>query len=194
MRKILIAAMFLGALLSLVSIGLAADTKNVDVKAYIPAQDGLTVTVSKVVGTTWTQVPSIDFGNLTFDATNHIFVTADGSYYAVDVGVDSNAADWLVTHTVTSLVNGSDNIDHNVNVTFMLQTSNATGNKIGDVMSYAASNSKSFTKAQLAGGWLRVYYGIATGDKAKDGADVTPIGANQTNGSYTGRVTFTLTP
>jgi hypothetical protein len=194
MRKVLIAAMCLGACLSLVSIGLAADTKNVDVKAYIPAQDGLTVTVSKVVGNSWTGVPSIDFGNLTYDTTNHIFVTADGSYYAVDVGVDSNAADWLVAHTVTSLVNGSENIDHNVNVTFMHQTSNTTGNKIGAVMSYAASNNKSFTKAQLAGGWLRVYYGIATGDTAKDGADVTPIGATQTNGSYTGRVTFTLTP
>jgi hypothetical protein len=194
MRKGFIVTTCFVLLLSLVSISWAGDTKNVDVKAYIPPQNGLTVTVSKVVGTTWTTASSIDFGNLAYDTVNKIFTTADGSYYAVDVGCNSNAPDWTITHTVTSLVNGSENLDYNVNVTFMKQTSSTAGTQIGSVTSYAASNNKAFTKSQLTGGWLRVYYGIATGDTAKDGADVTPVGATKTYGNYQGRVTFTLTP
>lgn len=194
MRKILLMIMCVAACFSLATTCLAADSKNVDIKAYVPQQNGLTVTVSKVVGTTFALVPSIDFGNLVFDNTNKIFVTPDNSYYAVDVGCNSNAPDWTITHTVTSLANGSENIDDNVNVTFMHQTSDTAGTKIGNVMSYASSNNQAFTKALLAGGWLRVYYGLATGDKTKDAADVTPIGVTKAYGSYSGTITFTLTP
>jgi hypothetical protein len=60
--------------------------------------------------------------------------------------------------------------------------------------SFANSNSKAFTKAQLAGGWLRIYYGIGTGEAGKDAAGVTPIGLDTPAGTYAGSVTITLTP
>jgi hypothetical protein len=192
MKKTLIALMCVGVLLGLVSVGLAADTKNVDVKAYIPQLNGLTVTVSKVVGTTFSPATTIDFGNLVYDTVNKIFRTSDASYYAVDVGCDSNAADWIVTHTVTSLANGASNLDYNVNVTFMKQVSDTSGTQMGNILSYGGSNNKAFTRSQLSGGWLRVYYGIATG--GADAADVIPITSTKTYGTYSGRVTFTLTP
>jgi hypothetical protein len=194
MKKGLVAIMGLSLLLGLSSMVLAADTKNVDVAAYVPQQNGLTVTVSKVVGTTFSSATSINFGNLVFDTVNKIFTTSDGSYYAVDVGCNSNAADWTIMHTVTSLANGSSNLDYNVNVTFMKQTSSTAGAQIGSILSYAGSNNRAYTKTQLAGGWLRVYYGLATGVAGKDAADVTPVPSTKTYGTYSGRVTFTLTP
>ncbi|MFH1458664.1 MAG: hypothetical protein ABIG31_05865 [Candidatus Omnitrophota bacterium] len=194
MKKCLIATMCLGFLLGLASMGLAADTRNVDITAYVPQQNGLTVTVSRVIGTTFTSATSIAFGNLAYDTVNKIFTTSDGSYYAVDVGCNSNAADWTIAHTVTSLANGSSNLDTNVNVTFMKQTSDRTGTQMGSILSYAGSGNRSFTKAQLEGGWLRVYYGLGTGVAGRDAAGVTPVPATKTSGTYSGRVTFTLTP
>lgn len=167
-----------------------ADYKTVDVKAYIPQQNGLTVTVSKIVGATWTDATSMDFGNLTFDTVNKIFTAA--CYFSVDVGINSNQAAWTITHTRTSLINGTDNLDKNVNVTFMKQTSATAGTQL-DKLSYADSNNKAYTKTALSGGWLRVYYGIATGD-GKDAPNTEVIGATQTYGNYAGQVTLTLTP
>jgi hypothetical protein len=194
MKKNLVLTMCLAALLGLVSVSSAADTQNVDVKAFIPQQNGLTVTVSKVIGTTFSAATTIDFGNLVYDTTNKIFTSSGGAYYAVDVGCNSNAADWTITHTVTSLANGAENLDNNVNVTFNKQTSDTVGTILGTISSYAASNNKAFTKSQLTGGWLRVYYGLATGVAGKDGAGVTPVASTKTYGNYAGRVTFTLTP
>ena len=194
MKTRLIATMCIGLLLGLVTVALAADTKSVNVQAYVPQQNGLTVTVSKVVGTTFSSASSISFGNLVYDTVNKIFTTADGSYYAVDVGCNSNATSWTITHTRTSLANGSSNLDYNVNVTFMKQTSDTVGTQLGSILSYGGSNNKAFTNTQLAGGWLRVYYGLATGVTGKDASDVTPVPATKTYGTYSGTVTFTLTP
>ncbi|KPK98978.1 MAG: hypothetical protein AMJ95_01610 [Omnitrophica WOR_2 bacterium SM23_72] len=194
MKKGFIAIMGLTLLLCVVSTALAGDTQYVDVQAYVPQQNGLSVTVSKVVGTTFTPASSINFGTLVFDPTDKIFRTSDGSYYAVDVGCNSNADTWTITHAITSLANGTSNLNYNVNVTFMKQTSGTQGTQIGDILSYAGSNGKTFTKSQLSGGWLRVYYGLATGVAGKDASDVTPVPATKTYGAYSGRVTFTLTP
>jgi hypothetical protein len=182
--------------LCIASAGFAADTATVAVNAAIPQQNGLTVTVSKVLvaDNSWTPATSIDFGSLTFDNTNSIF-TAD-SYYAVDVGISSNDADWGVKHTTSSIVNGTETLDNNVNVTFIKQLDAATSdpNPLAYV-SFANSNNQEFRKAAIGTGWLRVYYGIATGNPTTpDAPGVTPIGSAKTYGSYTGSVTLTLVP
>jgi len=176
-----------------VSLCFAVETKVVDVKAYIPQQNGLSVTVTRIVNEVWDTTPSssIDFGTLTFDAVNKIF--AASCYYAVDVGINSNQAAWTITHTRTSLVNGTDNLDKSVNVIFVKQTSNTASTPL-DKLSYADSNNKAYTKTALSGGWLRIYYGIATGEVAKDAPNTQVIGATQTYGNYAGQVTLTLTP
>lgn len=177
----------------MVQSGYAADTKTVDVAASIPQQNGLTVTVSRVVGTTWTNATSIDFGALVYNGTNSVFTA--NPYYAIDVGVNSNAADWTVTHKTASISNpaGTDNLDKNINVNFVRQTGNTTAVALSKV-TFANSNNKAFTRSQLTGGWLRIYYGIATGNTTSDAPGAVPINATKPYGDYKGSVTLTLTP
>lgn len=176
--------------LGLVSASFAAVSQTVVVNATIPSVNTLTVTVSKVVGTTWTTQTSINFGTLVLDPVNNIFKTSDASYYAVDVGVNSNAA-WTITHTRTSVISGANNLDGNINVSFIQQ--NATTGVDLSKVSFANSNNVAYTKAAIGtGNWLRIYYGLGTG--LGDNTGVTPIDINKPTGAYTGSVTLTLTP
>lgn len=190
-HKGLVVGVSLVLLIALGTLCFAADTKNVEVKAIVPQQNSLTVTVSKVTGTVWTPATAVDFGSLVFDTTNNIF-TAGGSYYAMDIGVNSNAGDWTVTHKATSVTNGTDTLDDNINVTFMKQTSPATGTEL-DKLSYANSNDKAYTKAELSGGWLRICYSLAAGD-GSDAPGAVPIAGIKNHGNYQGGITITLTP
>lgn len=190
MKNILATLICLILVLSFTTVSFAVDSKVVNVSATIPTQNTVTVTVSKVVGTVWTADTSINFGNLLFNAPTGVFL-AD-SYYAIDVGVNSNAADWAVTHTRSSLVNGANNLDPNVNVTFTKET--GTISTQFSKVTYAGSNNLAFTKTQLAGGWLRAYYGVATGDPLTDATGALPITVAKPTGVYSGTVTFTLTP
>lgn len=187
LRCIAVAVILLGA----VSASFAADTKTVTVKAVIPQQNGLSVSISKIVtpGDTWFPgQASVDFGTLTFDTTFNIFRAS--SYYAVDVGINSNAANWTVTHTPNTISSGAANLDGNVNVSFMKQINDTTATELSKVS--FANSSASFTKAQLSGAWLRVYYGIASG--AGDNPGVTPVAMDKPFGTYQGSVVLTLTP
>ena len=189
MKKILV--MFL-AVLVMASVAMAADTEVGPVKANIPSQSSLNVTVSKVVGSVFTTATEVNFGNLVLDPTYNIFKTSDGSYYAVDCGINSNATNWTVTHTVTSIANGTANLNNNINVTFMNQQSASTGVQLAK-LSYTNSNGRVTNKADItAGGWLRIYYGLATGSGDATGVSVIP--ATATSGAYAGTITLTLAP
>lgn len=182
-------------MLSLTFVCFAQTSETVEITAEIPTLDGLNVAISRIdvdpaTGEeTW--VPdqtAIDFGTLTYDETSHIFRA--GRYYAVDVGVLSNSTTWTITHTGGSIANASGaTLDNNINVVFMQQLTNSTANELGK-FSYANSN-RSYTKSQINPGWLRIYYGIATG--SGDAAGVSPITVNNRAGTYTGTITITLT-
>lgn len=174
----------------------AGSSQTVTVNATVPTvTGGLSVTVSKVTGTVWTDATSISFGTLVWDTVNNIFLPASGIYYAVDIGVtDNSGTAWTVTHTRVSLAGQGTNLDNKVNVVFNKQTSSTVGTELSK-FSFGNSNGKAFTKATLSGGWLRIYYGIGTGNPAKpDATGVTPIGLDTPAGTYTGSVTITLTP
>ncbi|MBI4982087.1 MAG: hypothetical protein HZC15_02930 [Candidatus Omnitrophica bacterium] len=183
----------------------AANTQTINVTATVAAvANGLNVGISKIdskgtcVATddSWTSGQAgVAFGTLNWDAANSIFL--NNYYYAVDVGVvDNSGAAWTITHTRTDFKkDATNNLNSNVNVTFAKQTDATTGSDLSKV-SYANSNNVSYTKAQLAGGWLRVYYGIGTGDVrvgCTDAAGVTPITVDKPAGAYSGTVTLTLT-
>jgi hypothetical protein len=169
----------------------AGDSQTVTVTATVPTvSSGVTLTVSKVIDDVWTTSSSIAFGTLTWDSTNNIFLP--DCYYAVDIDVTDNTGNiWTVTHTRASLANGTNNLDDKVNVSFDKQTSSTASEELKKV-SFADSNSVAYTKTQLEGGWLRIYYGIGTG--SDDATGVTPIGTDTVAGTYTGSVTITLTP
>ncbi|HNW40153.1 MAG TPA: hypothetical protein PKI44_07015, partial [Candidatus Omnitrophota bacterium] len=137
----------------------AASSQTVTVSATVPTKTGgLSVAISKVTGTVWTaNQTAISFGTLIWDTTNKIFLPT--SYYAVDIGVEDNSGTaWTVTHTRASLASGTNNINNKVNVSFNKQTSSTVSTELQKV-SFGNSNSIAYTKAQLAGGWLRIYYG-----------------------------------
>jgi hypothetical protein len=182
----------------------AQESKNVDVLAEVPQQNGFTVSVSKIIGTAWTaNQASIDFGTLVLDPALKIFLAQGGAYYAVDVGVSSNVAAWTITHTPVSIANElspTDTLDNHINVSFVKQLTSTTSEVI-QMVSFANSN-KPFTKAQLSGGWLRIYYGLGTGEIKtdpsgnkipQDAPGVTPVPPTQTFGKYRGKITLTLT-
>lgn len=172
----------------------AVTSQTVTVSATVPTMTGgLEVIVSKVTGTVWTPATSIDFGTLVWDSLHDIFLPP--MYYAVDIGVTDNTPTvWTVTHTRASLAGQGTNLNNKVNVSFNKQTSDTVGSELRKV-SFGNSQSIAYTKTQLADGWLRIYYGVGTGDKLKpDAPDVTPIGLDTPAGTYTGSVTITLTP
>jgi hypothetical protein len=175
----------------------AAASKTINVTASIPQMSGgLSVTVSKVRASddTWVQSDAnlpINFETLTFDDTYKIFRAS--YYYAVDVGItDNSGTNWTITHTRTNFQkDASNNLNNCVNVSFMKQVNDTTATQL-QKLSYNNSNNVSFTKSQLSGGWLRIYYGIATGQG--DASGVVPIGLDKPYGTYSGQVTITVTP
>ena len=187
---------FIFLLLSFSGIALAGNSVTKNITASIPSQDGLDVHISKVSADSgnWTRnQSSIDFGTLTYDTTNHIFLPS--CYYAVDVGVNTNTSNWTVTHNTSSIQGPSGaNLDNNVIVTFVKteNTSSGTNDVLLRRTSFANSNGVSYGKSNLNGGWLRIYYGIATGG-SNEPSNVKPITMDKPAGNYTGSVTITLT-
>jgi hypothetical protein len=195
----------------------ASDTKSFTVKANIPTVNpSFDITFYQITPSadctsdSWGPGSStsslLDFGTLQWDSKYKIF---RGQYYgAVDVGVrDNTGTNWTITHTVTYFshtTNPTYDLNNNVNVSFnkCVDDCKDPGEQIelAKVSYFPGSNGMQFTKSQLSGGWLRIYYGIATGLKQDSGAckrdapEVVPVTADKPAGQYQGRVTLTLTP
>jgi hypothetical protein len=184
-----VAVMFVLAIL--VSAFAQVSTPSIPVTASIGGQNSINVTINRIVNTTWTTASSIAFGLLSYNSTNRIFTAP--AYYALDVNIASNAANWTVTHTANTIGDGlGNNLDSNINVGFVRQTGNTTfTNLTNGYVSYSNSTAKSYTSSALSGGWLRIYYGLGTG--SGDYAGVTPITTAKPAGNYTGSVVLTLT-
>jgi hypothetical protein len=168
----------------------------IPVTATIPSMNNLTVSLAKAPagGGNWTNASSIDFGTLNFDNINKVFTS--NWYYAADVGTESNA-DWTITHTRASINNVTlgANLDNNVNVVFVKKGSGASNESQLDKVTFSNSTSKSFVKSQFDGGyWLRIYYGVATGNVTTDAPGAKPIGADKPAGRYDGTATITMSP
>ncbi len=194
----------------MLGLAFAGDSVQKYIKAHIEPQDGLNVSIHKVDANTgiWgEELQDIDFGTLTYDPDLGIFLP--DHYCVMDVGVLSNEANWSVSHTVDSFTNGTDDLNKNVVVTFV-KTEKADVNNDGIIeddetkdtklyqLSYANSV-KSISKSELSGGWLRIYYGIATGEVDQNGnkiepADTSPVTTDKSSGDYIGKITITLTP
>ncbi|MBL7070137.1 MAG: hypothetical protein ISS27_01540 [Candidatus Omnitrophica bacterium] len=183
--------------LALASTGFAGASKTIEVSAHVPTiGGGFNVNVTRINASTdeW-GVPNpnqpIDFQTLVYDAVNGVF--GANYYYAVDIGVlDNSGAPWMITHARNSVaLDAFNNLDNNINVSFTKESQTAPAINLQKV-SYANSQNISFMKSQLTGGWLRVYYGIATG--LNDAPGALPIDATKPTGIYQGSVTITLAP
>lgn len=201
MKGIVKVMLVIAMVLSMGNLCFAAQTYPITVTAYIPTvAQALSVTMTRIdsLGTAapeddqWDPWPStaVDFGTL--DSSYGYFGTP--YYYAVDVGVTDNSGTvWTLTHTRTSMQrDATNNLNNNVNVTFMKQTSSASTTTQLSKVSYQNSNNVAYNKTTLAGAWLRIYYGIATGSGDATGVTVIPI--DKPAGTYTGTATITLAP
>ncbi len=181
---------------AVLGLGLAyaqTTSKNVVIKAQIPSQEGLSVAISRIdKNNNWHTADEIFFNSLHYNTDYGIFLSDD--YYAVDVGVLSNAVDWTLSYTATSVV-GPNNykLDKHINVTFVKQISDSEAQELTKVTYGDALGPLSFNKADLQGGWLRIYYGIATGDQQTDAPGAAPITTDVPAGLYSGTITITLT-
>ncbi|MEW6101612.1 MAG: hypothetical protein AB1481_04900 [Candidatus Omnitrophota bacterium] len=193
-----------------ISLCFAANPTIVQITASIPlATGGLNAEVSKIVvndpvdpaDDDWSPATTLNFGTLQFDDVDFVFRPADPAFYfAIDLGVIDNSGNpWTLTHTRTSVRNtaGTANLDDNINVSFVKQLDDVTATDLLKV-SYNNSNSRVITKAQLTGGWLRIYYGLGTGNTDHpelgtiDNPGVLPITLDKPAGTYSGQVTITL--
>ncbi|MDP1853857.1 MAG: hypothetical protein Q8L26_06635 [Candidatus Omnitrophota bacterium] len=197
--------------LTLCAVSFAAVSQTINVTATVQSvSSSLSVGISKVtVGTggaadTWLALPALSpmaFGTLVYDTVNKIFVPSPAIYYAVDIGVTDNTGTvWTLTQTGTSIANGINNLNNNINATFVKVTGSGTSTTdtplTGGAVSYAAAmTGKAYTKTAISPGWMRIYYGIGTGNPLKpDNTGVVPVGADKQAGLYSGVVTITLTP
>jgi len=213
-NKFLVTMLALALVIGFCSVAFAGANQTISVVANVPTvASAFNVTVNQITpgpcgGTdTWGErgdIP-IDFGTLTFDNEWSVF-RAD-YYYAVDVGVvDNTGTNWRVTHTRQSVKkDATNNLDNNINVTFAKVTGSGTNTAEDNLSKYSFANSNNigYYKNNLVRsgvqGWLRIYYGIGTGNTGTGGctADnpgVSPIGVDKPAGSYSGSVTLTLTP
>lgn len=172
----------------------AADAKTTTMTANVPA---ITPTLNIAIydiwpGQSWDPgAYSLDFGTLILDNANRTW-KAD-HYHAIDAAVTGNTANtWDLTLRGDSIRNaaGDVNLDNNINVKFV----KVMGNNESE-LEYASYRTcrlgRNYTKDQLSGGFLRVYYSIATGSDDASGA--LPILEFQNGGHYEGTVQMTLT-
>ncbi len=181
------------ALVAMAGIALAQTvSQDVVIKVTVPEKQGLSIGISKIVGNEWTPVQEITFSDLRYDDENSIFVC--GYYYAVDVGVLANTSDWTLSYSATSIVgpNGY-KLDKHINVIFLKQYSDTQSELITKVTYGDALGTMTLSKSDLNGGWLRIYYGLATGDRTVDAPGAEPITTNVPAGEYSGTITLTLT-
>jgi hypothetical protein len=215
MKNLTKLALALVMVLTFQTMLLAAD-KSITVSASVPALTGIMevkIMELKAVDAldpkkdwdTATEVSSIDFGSLARDATYKIFTAT--KYFAVEVSVlDNTGKSWTLTHSANSVKYQTEKLDESINVSFakvMLPRGNKPTDTVESILSrgnYLSSNNAQYNRATLEGGkggWLRIYYGIATGnaDSAKgtvDPAGSFPIAQYQQAGMYVGGVTLTL--
>ena len=194
-RRTILTATVSILVLGLVSVCFAATT--IRIAANIGEVHQMDVVLNKIVGTTWTEITNLltegmDFGSLV-RGTDNVF-RAD-PYFAVDAPVISNRSSWTITHTRTNFaLDSTNNLNANTNVKFMKVDSATDIESLltAGYVSYANSDSKIISSADLTGGWLRIYYSIANG--SDDATGVSVITTDKPSGVYTGTVTLTLSP
>ncbi len=162
--------------------------KTIPIRVRIPLIAEFSVSIHKVnPDNTCSEASEVDFGVLHFDRKNKIFRSS--VYYVVDIGVACNKGDWSLVHEPGSITgpNGA-TLDSNINVTFVNMTRSGREEVIKKLV-YGRSRME-FSSHVIRSGWLRIYYGIASG--VEDAPGARPIGLNKPAGSYVGMVTLTL--
>jgi len=178
------------------------------VKANVPVSSSIGITASQVTtaGNVFSPNDSttLDFGTLTYTTTGTppINVFLPTVYYALDIAVQgAGAPDTLVSYTEGLNPNGSTNgLGTKSMITYAKEVFSSSSNPIETVLTspYQPATLGSLSSAhipstQVAGGWLRTYLGVCTGNPSTDASNCHPFTAADTTGQYSGTLTFTVT-
>ena len=184
----------------------SAATRSFTVSASVPLATGVSMNAASVNAATnaFTALASnattMSFDTMTYNSTYGYW--APDHYFAVDVGTVGGSGNLTTVVTYTEGTNqnsatGGHGLGYKGVATFQKVT---LSGGVTSETTIAAHGKKKFidltgetvTPAQVSGGWLRVYLGIATGAAGE------PTGAElftnlDHSGAYTGTITFTST-
>lgn len=203
MRKLSI--MFIALVAGLILVAAPASAQvDFFIQAEIPAADGATFSVSKVLlpGETFlAQAPgftALDFGMLTLDTVNGIFVPS--FFWVIDVG--SNGAgfpDLDFAYGDTNNPNGTNDdgtgLGARGTVAYSEVVTNVGGSQTVNLIRSEAlqdADGATLDETEYANGFARLSFGIAGGNAATDGTAV-PFTAADSPGIYSGTYTITAT-
>lgn len=192
-----------GVLLAVGVVGAQAATTNFLVSASIPPATGVSISASKVDIASGEFSPvagnELSFNPMIFRSDTQIY-TPD-FFFAVDVGVTGGAGTPNVNVSYTEGLNPNDpgkGLGWHAAATFIRVVQ--TGSVIEEIelTSHGPKKllkdlaSENITSAEIAGGYLRIYTGVLTGDKTTPTGGV-PFTNTDKSGTYNGTLVVTAT-
>lgn len=175
------------------------------IEAEIPAADGATFTVSKVLLPSETfqkqaaGFTALDFGMLSLDTATGIFVPS--FFWVIDVG--SNGAgfpDLEFAYTDTNNPNGTNNdgtgLGGHGTVSYSEVVDNGNGTQTVNLVRGEAlqdADGATLDETETANGFARISFGIATGNASLQEGTAVPFTSADKNGTYSGTYTITAT-
>jgi hypothetical protein len=197
---------FLVCLVCVGGIAFAASSVNVTVRAVIPSQLDLGYWIRSAppggdpYGPGSASATAIDYGTLTFDTTNSIWVAS--KYFAVFLIPSSSGRAYTLQQTNNGVVaSGGSNLNTNLIMTPDYQSADEIGGipqglmPAGDSLGVASlsygANKVIYNGNAGESRIVRSYYGIATGAPGEP-TGAQPITSNKPAGTYTGTVTFSV--
>ncbi len=200
MKKIILS---IAGVLALSSVALAASIGTFPISVIIPAATSVTFKVAKVVGTTFTDNGSSNLNfSVAYNTTANAYLAEQ--YFAIDLAPDGAASYSSITFGYsgqTNPVGQTDGLDKKATMTPV----KVVGTDETPLAGYGVplgGTLPTITNAQVSGGFLRVYVGLATGELiGGSGADAgdpkipgsVPFVATDKIGNYGGTLKITAT-
>lgn len=203
MKKIIMGTIALLGLSFILARSVMALSVPFAMTATVPAATAVSITATKVLTPSNTWVPgtvsAFNFDPLTYNSENGIWVPAH--YFAVDVGVSGGVGNPNVTVSYgseSSPVGQPKGLGYKATASF-IKVTGPTGTQVETPFAThpkkllkSITSGESITRTEIAGGFLRLYVGIYTGnDTGLNAAGGEPFTNGDLPGSYTGTVTVT---
>jgi hypothetical protein len=204
MKRFIGIAMFVSLFL-MGTLAFAASTADVTVRAVVPSSLDLALAIRSAppggdpYGPGSAVATSIDFGTLTFDATNNIWVPSQ--YFAVFLTASTSGRAYTIQQTNSGVVATGDNLNTNMIMTPDYQANDQiagvaqgaipAGDSVGSAALSFGTNRVIYNGNSGLSRITRAYYGLSTG-AAGEPAGALPITSNKQAGTYTGNITFSV--
>lgn len=194
-RTIAVTMMAAVVLLSQTGALFAATTsKSFNLTATVQPSSSISVSASRVNSDgsfTSQSSTTLSFDTMTFNSTLGVFTTDHG--FAIDVAAaGAGSVTTVVTYVEGAKPTGALKGLGGAAFATFVKAVNSTTPEVKIVAKALTGLNQTITPAQVAGGYLRTYLGISTGDTTEP-TGVAPFTALDKTGAYDGTITFTVT-